>query len=142
MLTKIVILAFALFCIAGLYNLVTRVPSISNVITLATTHQPEKFTELYFEDHINLPKIITRWKQYSFVFTVHNLENQNMDYAYEVYLQRDEQKIIIDSGEFSLKDNEFKSVKVDLGPLKNLQSKIVVELMNKNQSIDFWMEPK
>lgn len=116
--------------------------AIKEVIALATTRKPETFTELYFEDHINLPKTITRWQQYTFSFTIHNLENRDMEYPYIVYLQRDLQKIIIYQGSVYVKNNEFKSIENTIGPLKNLRSKIVVELVDKNQIIDFWMESK
>jgi len=134
------LLILGVFSLFGLYKLAVRIPSVKRAIVLATTRQPERFTELYFEDHTNLPKTITRWKQYDITFTVHNVEYQEMDYTYEVYLQRDNQKIVIDTGSFRVKDNEFKQVKVNLGPLKNLRSQIIVELINKNQPIHFWME--
>jgi hypothetical protein len=63
-----------------------------------------------------------------------------MEYPFEVSLQRDNQKIILDKRKFTLKQNEFKSIKENFGPLKNSRAKIVVELTNKTQQIDFWME--
>ena len=140
---KLIVIELIILCICaiiGLYSLANNNPSIKNAIILATTKKPETFTELYFEDHINLPKTITRWKQYSFTFTIHNFEYQDMDYSYEVYLSRDDQKIKLDEGKINLKADEFTSVDVNFGPLQNFRSKIVVELTNKNQSIHFWME--
>jgi len=130
---------FVIFTLFGI-QVINSTPKLKEAIVLATTRKPETFTELYFEDHTNLPNTITRWKQYSFVFTLHNLEYQDMDYSYEVYLQRDDQKIVIEKGELQLRNDEFKSVEVKFGPLKNIRSKVVVELTNKNQPIHFWME--
>lgn len=140
LIIKIELLILAVCAIAGIVQFVKIPPKLKEVIVMATTRIPETFTELYFENHINLPKTIERRKEYSFTFTIHNLENKDMDYPYIVYLQRDDQKTIIDSGNVFVKNNEFISIEKTAGPLKNLRSKIVVELTNKNQIISFWME--
>jgi hypothetical protein len=126
--------------LVGIYGLVSNVPSIRNAVTLATTAKPEAFTELYFEDHNDLPKTIERYKEYSFSFTIHNLEHKDVEYSYIVYLQRDSGRTILDSGRFSLQNDEYKSQREDFGPLENTRTQIVVEITNKNQQIDFWME--
>lgn len=115
-------------------------PNTKNAVMLATTAKPETFTELYFEDHNNLPHIIKQYWEYSFTFTVHNLENKDSNYPYEVYLQRDSQKTLIETGELNINKDDRKSVNVIFGPLQNSKAKIVVELLNRNQSISFWME--
>ncbi|MCL5439037.1 MAG: DUF1616 domain-containing protein [Patescibacteria group bacterium] len=140
LIVKIELLFLAIAFIAEIVQAVNFFPNLKNTIALATTVKPETFTELYFEDHTQLPKTIKKGEGYSFVFTAHNVEYQDMKYSYIVYLQRDNQKITLDEGEFSLKNNEYKSVKENFGPLKNLRAKILVELVNKNQQIDFWME--
>jgi hypothetical protein len=126
--------------LVGIYGLASNVPSIRNAVILATTVKPEAFTELYFEDHSNLPKTIEKYKEYSFSFTIHNLEHKEVEYLYIVYLQRDSEKTILDSGRLNLQNDEYKSQQVDFGPLENLRAQIVVEITNKNQQIDFWME--
>jgi hypothetical protein len=136
--TGLIILAAA--SSVGIYRFASNVPSIRNAVTLATTAKPETFTELYFEDHSNLPKTIEKYKEYSFSFTIHNLEYKDVEYPYIVYLQSDSDKIILDSGKLSLKNDEYKSQKEDFGPLESPRAKVVVELTNKNQQIDFWME--
>lgn len=116
-------------------------PTVRNAVTLATTVQPETFTELYFENHSTLPNTITKQKEYSFTFTLHNVEYRTMDYPYAVYVQRGIEKIPIERGSVNMASGETKSVTVEFGPLKNLRSEIVVNLTDKNQQIDFWMEP-
>jgi hypothetical protein len=115
-------------------------PVAKEAITTATTIKPEKFSELYFEDHINLPKTIIPLKEYSFTFTLHNLEYQDMVYPYVVYLTTFEKKIILYEGIIRLKHNEYWSQREDYGPLKSIRMKITVELIDKNQSISFWMD--
>jgi hypothetical protein len=121
-------------------HIALSIPVVKEAFVLATTVKPETFTELYFEDHINLPKTIQSQKKYSFVFTIHNLENTDMEYPYIVYLQTINKKIILDTNKINLKNGEFKSVKEVFGPLQTIRMEIVVELINKKQSIDFWME--
>ncbi len=140
LIVKSGLLLLAVGLAVGFIRIANSVPKVKEAIVLATTVKPETFTELYFEDHSNLPKAIIRRKEYSFVFTVHNLEHQDMEYPYAIYLQRGDQKTILNQGTFSLKYDEFKSINEGFGPLKNLRSNIVVELLNKNQIISFWME--
>lgn len=140
LIVKIGLLLLTVGLVVGFIRIANSVPKVKEAIVLATTVKPETFTELYFEDHSNLPKAIIRRKEYSFVFTIHNLENRDSDYPYTVYLQRDDQKTVIDSGSVFVRNNEYSSIEKTVGPLKNLRSKIVVELLNKNQLISFWME--
>jgi hypothetical protein len=44
----------------------------------------EPLTELYFEDHVNLPKDVSLNTIYNFAFTTNNLEYQDMRYYYNV----------------------------------------------------------
>lgn len=115
-------------------------PAIREAIVMATTVKPESFTELYFENHTQLSDKITRWQQYSLSFTIHNLEYQEMDYPYVVYLQRDTEKIILSQGSVTLKHDESKTINDTVGPFKNLRTKIVVKLTNKNQTISYWLD--
>lgn len=139
LIIKTSLLLIIVYFLIGFTKFIGSIPQVKEAVVLATTKKPETFTEVYFEDHTNLPKTIKKHEEYSFVFTIHNLEYKDMKYSYIVFLQRDNQKIILDQGNLNLKDNEFKSVKEDFGPLKNLKAKIVVEIINKNQQIDFWM---
>lgn len=115
-------------------------PAIMRQVTLATTRIPESFTELYFENHINLPTQIESGKYYTYEFTIHNLENRDMEYPYTVYLERGDNQTAIDQGIVEVKKDEYKTVENKVGPLKSLRTKVVVELTDKNQIISFWMD--
>lgn len=140
LIVKIGLLLLAVGLVTRLVRIANSVPKIKEAIVLATTVKPETFTELYFEDHINLPKIILPHENYNFTFTLHNLEYKDMEYPYVVYLETASKKIILDQGVIGVKDGGYQSVKVDFGPLKPIRMKIVVELVNKKQNIIFWME--
>lgn len=114
-------------------------PSISEAISLATTVKPETFTELYFENHNQLPNTISQGQTYTYSFTIHNLENKDMEYHYAIYGQRNGQKVFEDFYTINIKKDEFKTINDTVGPLKNLQTKMVVELTDQNQQISFLM---
>ena len=140
LIIKAELYVLCLLSVLGIILSANSIPSINEAITLATTQKPETFTELYFENHLDLPKTVKPKTPYTFTFTVHNVEYKDMEYSYVVYLQRDDQKIVIDQGSLNLRKDGSQSVKENFGPLKNIRSKIVVELTNQNQQIDFWLD--
>ena len=114
-------------------------PGVRKAFALATTVQPERLTELYFENSSNLPKNIIPHQKYAFAFTIHNLEGRLMTYPYVVSIQTPNLIVIHDKGQVLLKNGEAKSISENIGPFENIKSQIVVELVNRNQNISFWM---
>ncbi len=105
--------------------------------------KPEVFTQLYFENHIQLPSILEKSTKYTFAFTIHNLEGKDMKYPYVVSIEKPEGKNILDTNSKLIKRNAFKTIKETFS--SNLivsRSEIVVNLVSKNEHIDFWVEPK
>ena len=116
------------------------IPSVRETIALATTAKPETFTELYFEDHLKLPDKVSASKTYAFKFTIHNLENKDMEYPYQVYIKTDNQKYTINSNNVSIKNNEYKTISETFSiPKIAGRSAVVVNLIDKSQQIDFWI---
>jgi hypothetical protein len=72
----------------------------------------EPLTEVYFENHTELPSTVLLYKEYNFSFTTHNLEYQKMGYNYTInaYNENDTLLFSIDSGNFVLEDNETKTI--------------------------------
>lgn len=136
---ELVILALLALVFAFQYSL-AHFPGFKYAVEMATTKKPETFTELYFENHINLPKQVIRWQEYPFTFTIHNLEYKDMDYPYTVYLERDGVKTTLSTGSASLKHDEYRTISEFAGPFKQLRTKVVVELSANRQSIAFWLE--
>ena len=62
----------------------------SGLTQLKLLPEPERFTELYFNDYAafagKLPKTIAKGETISFSFTIHNLEGKKMNYPYVVYM--------------------------------------------------------
>jgi hypothetical protein len=126
--------------VAGVVLLINYIPSVKEAFILATTKIPETFTELYFEDHLALPKEIALFKENNFKFTIHNLENKDMLYAYEVYIEVNGERQPIDKSSVLIKNNEYETIPQTFIITTPLQrAKIVINLIDKNQEIHFWM---
>jgi uncharacterized membrane protein len=127
------------FIVVG-FLVVECVPSAKEALILATTKKPETFTELYFEDHLSLPNKVVIFKENNFKFTIHNLENKDMVYIYEVYIDVNREKQMIDKNSVLLKNNEYKTITEDFTiTVPTQRVKVVVNLIGKNQQIHFWM---
>jgi len=127
--------------VVGCFLLVEYVPSVKEAVVLATTVKPETFTELYFEDHLSLPDEVALFKENNFKFTIHNLENEDMEYPYEVYIDVNREKNMIDKSSVLIENNEYKTITEDFTITVPMQrAKVVINLINKNQQIHFWME--
>lgn len=102
--------------------------------------QPEAFTELYFKDNLSLPTRVIPKHPYFFQFTIHNLEGEDMEYSYAVYIKVRQNKLNFDKGKIFVKNNEYQTFQEKFSATSILSnSEVVVNLINKNQQIDFWI---
>lgn len=103
----------------------------------------ESFTELYFTDHLKLPSTMGFNQRISFQFTVHNLENKNMDYPYEVFIVANGQPVrVLDKNTLSIRNQSSKTITEAFSSADiATHSAVVVNLPNNNQQIDFWVNP-
>lgn len=115
-------------------------PSLTRAIRLSTTRLPENLTELYFEDHLNLPKFISPDKQTEFKFTIHNLENQRVDYVYQIIKDVAGDQVILEENEVGIDHDNFVTIDKIIGPFDNERTKIIINLPVQDQSISFWLE--
>lgn len=133
-------------CIVIAVGLIIAIILLQKPVTslLSKNHllpEPETFTELYFEDHANLPKTIQTDKKYVFFFTVHNLEHKEMKYPYEVAIVDGEKRKVIDHGEFGLKHDAYKTTDVQF-TIAETAARVKIEtcLTELKQCVHFWME--
>jgi len=137
---KIRLLVLVVWFIVIGFIIVECVPSLKEVLILATTVKLETFTELYFEDHLSLPNKVTLFQENNLKFTIHNLENKDMEYPYEVYIDVNGEKQMIDKSSVLIKNNEYKTISEASTIIVPIQrAKVVVNLISKNQQIHFWM---
>jgi hypothetical protein len=110
----------------------------NELMTLDLIPKPEKLTELYFNNNADLPGTATQVIRFAFV--IHNLETTDYQYVYVVSVNANGTRHIVDSGNVLVKNNQYY--------VKNEQFKsyhapgsqeVVIELTNKQQSIDFWI---
>ena len=102
--------------------------------------KPEPFTELYFEDHLKLPKTIVADNKYPFSFTIHNLEYADVNYKYSITSEASGSATTLRKGAFNLKHDGYKTIKEVYATTEPaVRTKVTVSLDNKKQSIHFWM---
>lgn len=101
--------------------------------------KPETFTELYFNDHQSLPSKMYVDKNYSFSFTINNLEYKDMTYSYEVYVEKDDKRLkTLAKKTMKIPKGESRVIKVDFPTLEIAgKAAVVVNLKNKEQKIHF-----
>jgi hypothetical protein len=136
--TLIVIIA-AFAAVILLYLIRTTVYAGLNNLDLIP--QPERFTELYFEDASNLPRMTVAKQPIEFAFTIHNLEGVTTTYPYSVYLKYPfANNDVLVSSTITLADNATTTIPIQyVFPATNEQVEVVVDLTSLNQSIDFLM---
>ncbi len=143
LIIRLVLLPLVVFLVIEIYQLINYYPNIKNAVDLATTVKPETFTELYFENHTSLPSKIINKKNNAFKFTIHNLENKNMLYPYEVYTDTNGDKKTIQQSTIFIKNNGFKTIDENFTIVDSSASariKVIINLINENQHIDFWIK--
>jgi len=101
--------------------------------------QPELFTTLYFNYQPPLPLTVTAGQVVNFAFTVHDYENQDVTYPYDVYIEENGQTTQIDNGQFSLRQNEYKTITEahTMTVVSGALARVHVRLNNENKFIYF-----
>lgn len=135
--TVILVIFLVIFSAVALY---IKVPKVREAVAMATTKKPETFTELYFEDHTNLPSIVKNRYRYNFSFTIHNSEYRDMTYPYEVYVNTNGKREMIEKNSVNLPHDGKLTIKENFQVRSATRSAVVVNLINKNQEIRFWIE--
>ena len=129
-----------------IYNLLiisSLIGIIIITILIFANKQTEPFTELYFEDHQSLPKEIELGKEYFFKFTIHNLENKRTEYFYEIKQEIDNKSEVLNTHLFSMDHNHSITFIEQFRINQRFENaKIMVNLLNKNQEIHFWVKQK
>jgi hypothetical protein len=111
------------------------------LVTKATTHQPERFTELYFTDPTNLPSTATPGQDIPVKFVMHNMEYQSMTYTYCVRITGGSDDTCPAQYHITLQQNETQAITANVVvPAGTGRSEVNVDLLSKHQSIHFWLE--
>ena len=96
---------------------------VAVTILIFTTKKSESFTELYFENHQNL------------------LENTQFTYNYQITLDLDGTTKILKQEQITLNHNQKQPIYHQFKIQNSFkQGKITITLLNKKQSIHFWLK--
>lgn len=102
----------------------------------------ETFTELYINDHTELPVFLAEDTVATASFTIRNNEFKQEEYDYVVSQTLTEKKIIA-SGSVTLKHNESIKIPVEFTvATTEAKTRIAFELPEKSQFIHFWVNNK
>jgi hypothetical protein len=133
-----VVLVFGVVLVVTIFGLWFKQ---TEAFTLATTHQPERFTELHFADPAKLPSKVTPGRNYSGTFVIANNESSKQSYTYQVTVAYEDGiqvqqavKVSLDSGE------RRKATFSYLAPQAKKPAVVTVTLLEKQQSIHFKVE--
>lgn len=102
--------------------------------------RPERFTELYLENHADLPRSVVAGQIVPFSFTVHNLEGKTMEYPYEVYAlaQNESEQQTIGRGNIILDHDAAKTIESSfVFPENQKKTTIFIVLPTLDQEIHF-----
>jgi hypothetical protein len=112
---------------------------VALIITLVyavTTKVPEPFTELYFENHTTLPKYSS---SSSFIFSIHNHENTQMQYDVLIKIEGQNVSDAIEDFSISIPDGARRTFRVNYTlPSAFGTGRVIVMLQGTSQSIHFW----
>ena len=98
----------------------------------------EPLTELYFENHTELPKYLFLNKPYNFTFTIHNLEYQKMRYNYSIDAYDENETFLynLDSGDFILENNETETIYKEFTKKEHFPRTKVLISISKDLSLE------
>lgn|GEM_PF-1023305 len=110
---------------------------ITQAWSLATSHQPERYTELYFNNPAQLPSYAPAHKSQSVAFTIVNHEAQTRTYTYTV--QTTVGKVTTSrTASVTLRDGQTVTDTIHFTiPLPNEQAYSAVKLLGTSQILAF-----
>jgi hypothetical protein len=129
--------------IAGAYYFATHQSQVGHQVELATTHQPEPLTELYFADPETLPATIpTTPMSLAVAFVIHNLEAKTLTYTYRVSFSDALGQVITSADStVTLQNGQSQTItQIVALPAGQGKREINVQLIGKSQNIHYWLE--
>jgi hypothetical protein len=108
--------------------------NIVHAFTLATTHQPEQYSELFFAHSSHLPSFVPVLKPQRIVFHITNHEASPTTYTYVVT----QDGVQLARGDVTLPDGQGMDVPFTfMNAQANHESQLSVHLIGRAQHIDF-----
>jgi hypothetical protein len=105
---------------------------------LSTSHQPERFSELYFLDHATLVKKITPGKIYDGQFVIVNHEARPTQYSYEIQVTENGKPTMLSRSNVSVPDGQPITLPFHYsGRYPGSSLEVKISLLNKPELIRF-----
>jgi len=112
--------------------------SLADAYRTATSHQPERFTELYFNDPDMLPRQLVAGKAATFSFSIANREAQDFTYYYQVAFEGPELRIVQPVQTVSLHSAQARTEQAIIpAQAAGKHIRVTVRIINKDQAIAF-----
>jgi hypothetical protein len=135
------LVAVAIIAVGAAFFTDTYWPQIAQALTLATTHQPERLTELYFAVPEQLITNAKPGQKLPVSFAVHNLEAQDMIYAYRITLTDDHGTTSLGNQHLPLLSGQTRTTsQIITVPPGQGKLQISIELPQQSQAIHFWID--
>ena len=132
---------FLLSCSALLALLVCLVAWAvhTQVFVDATTHQPERFTELYFSDPTQLPTVLSNQVPVPVNFVIRNFEARETDYTFQIsFISTNGSAATYGEGKLALAAGGAANITDFINVSGGGQGEVVVQLLDQPESIHFW----
>jgi len=102
-------------------------------LILTSPASSEYFSELYFEDHVNLPKALKVGEEESFAFTLVSHEKNRTVYTYKILFGGE----LVEQGSISLDPEEELTTKIKLSPKETTLRYITSDLTTQENHLIF-----
>lgn len=111
---------------------------LARALALATTHQPETYTELYFVNNRQLPSLAPAGKTQTFAFGITNHEARTVTYRYVVSMTIDGNSVPAQTGSVVLASGQSRTLKAGFRLAEPGKSAVIgVNLAGRGEQIDF-----
>jgi len=122
----------------GIYTGITHKSAIAHAFTLATTHQPERFTELYFNNSAHLPLYAPAGKLQHITFHIGNHEAHSVSYGYVALMTSNGNVTVLSRGNVTVVDTQGHDILLSFSlPAPNSAAQISVTLTGRPEHITF-----
>jgi len=139
--TWLVIAIAAIAVGAGALYVATHAGDISRQLTLATSRQPEPFTELYFAEPQDIPQKAVVGQKLNISFVIKNHEAKDMAYTYRLYFTDAQNTTFFGDYQVDVPADRSQTITQEVTvPAGQGRGSLGVQLINKGQSVHFWLE--
>ncbi len=131
---RVMVGIFTLVIIASVAFIPTQ-STIRNAFKQTLSHKPEPITELYFTEPELIPTTYTPGQIIELPFTVHNLENKNMKYYFQIALN--DQVVTTEPKNVNVQNGDTyrANQKIFIHPEQSGDLELSISLQNMPQSI-------